>query len=164
MIKTSFFLGVALLILSCNPKQSTSSSKIDYQENNIIKANFNFPDTVKLGEKNLAIITFLNPTFDTIVLPITNDPKKFRYLLFSEFEKEKIFNNEYNTKNRVFKDSVLLYDREIYIGYEFNQIGVYEIGGLVEDYLIYDYSFVKPDSMQLYKGYSLITKTVVVTN
>lgn len=162
-MKIFFFLGGGMLLLSCNPERSNNSSKIDYQENNIIKANFNFPDTVKLGEKNLAIITFSNPTFDTIVLPTKEDTKKFRYLLFSEFEKVNVFDNEYNTKNRVFKDSILLYDREIYIGYEFDKIGVYEIGGLVKDYLIYDYSYVKPDSMQLYRGYSLITKTVVVT-
>ncbi|WKW46210.1 hypothetical protein P3875_10540 [Myroides sp. JBRI-B21084] len=150
--------------MSCNSERSSHSNEIDYKENSIINANFKFPDTVKLGEKNLAIITFSNPTFDTIVLPTKGDTKKFRYLLFSEFDKVNIFDNEYNTGNRVFKDSVLLYDREIYIGYEFGQIGIYEIGGLVKDYLIYDYSYIKPDSMQLYKGYSLITKTVVVTN
>lgn len=163
MIKIFFFLCGGIILSSCNQESSSNSTKIDYQENNIINANFSFPDTVKVGERNLAIITFSNPTFDTIVLPTKDDKERFRYLLFSEFDKLNVLGSEYNSKKRVFKDSVLLYDREIYVGYEFDQIGIYEIGGLVKDYLIYDYSHIKPDSMQLYRGYSLVTKTVVVT-
>lgn len=162
-MKKILFLMICIALLNCNNK-NTSINKNEYKSNSKIESVFSFPDTVKVGEMNLAILTFYNPTFDTIVLPTNDDKKKFRYLLFSEFESINFFDEKFYSNNKVFKDSVLLYDREIYIGYEFDKIGIYEIGGLVKDHLIYDYSYIKSDSMQLYKAYSLITKTVVVTN
>ncbi len=151
--------------MNCRENKGESKSKIDYRKNSKLNAYFSFPDTVKVGERNLAIVTFYNPTFDSIVQPRIKDSLKYRYIIFSEFEPVNFLSEDFESKNidtKNFKDSIYLDDREIYIAYEFKEIGVYEIGGLVRDQLIYDYRVIKPDSMQFYTSFGLISRRVVV--
>lgn len=164
-----YFIVIILniLFISCTKNKNESEDKKDYRKNSELHAYFSFPDTVKIRERNLAIVKFYNPTFDSIVEPRIKDSLKYRYIIFSEFEPVNFLSEHFESKNidtKKFKDSVYLDDREIYIAYEFNEVGVYEIGGLVRDQLIYDYRFIKPDSMQFYTSFGLISRRVVVIN
>ena len=152
------YLLIISVFIGCK-KENVSDRKIDYKSNSKIESVFSFPDTVKVGEMNLAILTFYNSTFDTIVELRKRDSLKFRYMFFSEFQPINILSND---TVKVYKKSILLDDRDIYIGYEFDKIGIYEIGGLVSDELIYDYRFIRNDSIQYYKSQSLVSKYVVV--
>ena len=152
-----FIFFISLFFISCK-KDIKSYKQLDYREKSNIDAFFEFPDTVKVGEKNIANISFYNRTFDTIIEPRIKGYVQFRFFLFSEFYPENIKIN----KQRVFSDSILLDSNEIKISYKFDDIGTYRIGGLVRDELFYDYRFIRRDSFMLFKAAKIITKQVVV--
>nr|WP_317632563.1 hypothetical protein [uncultured Flavobacterium sp.] len=139
-------------------KDINLNERIDYRVNSNIEVFFEFPDTVKVGKKNIANLVFYNRTFDTIIEPRVKGYVQFRVFLFSEFYPE-------NTKTnnlRVFSDSILLDSNDIKISYKFDQPGTYRIGGLVRDELFYDYRFIKNDSMFIFKASKIVSKNVVV--
>ena len=81
-------------------KDINLNERIDYRVNSNIEVFFEFPDTVKVGKKNIANLVFYNRTFDTIIEPRVKGYVQFRVFLFSEFYPE-------NTKTnnlRVFSD------------------------------------------------------------
>lgn len=165
MPKFISYILISLIFLSCNKSENFSIEKVDYRSNTKMRAIFSFPDTVKVGELNLAILTFENSTFDTIIPPRIIDSLKFRWLIFSEFEPINIFDKDFESNSidsKIFKDSVILDNNQIYIGYEFDNIGIFEIGGLVCDKLIYDYRLIKKDSLQIFNSSGLVSKRVVV--
>ena len=152
-----FIFFISLFFISWK-KDIKSYKQLDYRKKSNIDAFFEFPVIVKVGEKNIANISFYNRTFDTIIEPRIKGYVQFRFFLFSEFYPENIKIN----KQRVFSDSMLLDSNEIKISYKFDDIGTYRIGGLVRDELFYDYRFIRRDSFMLFKSAKIITKQVVV--
>ena len=147
-----FIFFISLFFISCK-KDIKSYKQLDYREKSNIDAFFEFPDTVKVGKKNIANISFYNRTFDTIIEPRIKGYVQFRFFLFSEFYPENIKIN----KQRVFSDSILLDSNEIKISYKFDDIGTYRIGGLVRDELFYDYRFIRRDWCMLFKSGKIFT-------
>ncbi|WP_177763353.1 hypothetical protein [Flavobacterium sp. I3-2] len=152
----SYFL-ISLLLISCNKKKDYNKLT-DYRSNSKISAFCKFPDTVKVGETNVANYIFLNSTFDTIIEPRVKESVKYRYILFSEYFPENL--NNFN--ERIYADSILLDKNSLNLSYEFDEEGTFFIGGLILDELYYDYRYLKSDSLIKYVAYKVVSKKVIV--
>lgn len=118
-------------MISCDKRINETTDKVNYRDNSKIESLFEFPDTVKIGEKNIAKLTFYNRTFDTIIEPRIKGYVQFRFLLFSEYYPE----NENQSNSRIYADSILLDTNSLKISYQFDEIGNFFIGGLIRDEL-----------------------------
>lgn len=148
---------ISLLLISCNEKKDYNKLA-DYRLNTMITAFCKFPDTVKVGETNVASYIFLNSTFDTIIEPRVKDSVKYRFILFSEYFPENL--NNFN--ERIYADSILLDKNSLNLSYEFDEEGTFFIGGLIRDELYYDYRYLKSDSLIKYATHKVVSKKVIV--
>ena len=96
MPKFISYILISLIFLSCNKSKNFSIEKVDYRSNTMITAFCRFPDTVKVGETNVASYIFFNSTFDTIIEPRVKESVKYRFILFSEYFPEN--SNNFNVR------------------------------------------------------------------
>jgi len=154
--KIVYLIIILFIILGCSNEKKTESR--DKHELSTLTAHFDFPREVYTNRKYKGKITFSNTTFDTIVEPRI-DTIKFRYIIYKPFQIAK--SDEKFTP--IFKDSVLLDNNTVDIELEFDEPGVYNIGGFARDVLMIGYYTGNVrDSVRLRENTVTMIKKIIV--
>ena len=128
------------------------------EKENTLFYTFNFPETVYTNKTYLGKISFTNIILDEIAEPRV-DTANFRFLIYKPFEPV-TYGTEFEP---VYKDSVLLEDKEIDFELKFDKPGIYSIGGLARDgIMIGYYNNGIRDSVRIIEHEVIMFKKVVV--
>lgn len=153
------YIVVVFVILSSAVIGCKKEVKNDVVEKeNTLFYTFKFPETVYTNKTYLGEISFTNTILDEIAEPRV-DTANFRFLIFKPFEPYK-----YGTEFKpIYKDLVLLEDKEINFELKFDKPGEYHIGGLARDgMMIGYYSKGIRDSVRIIEHEVIMFKKVVV--
>lgn len=126
------FILIVVFFLGC--KNDTKSNSDIKKKGNTLSSEIDFPLTVYTHKKYKGKIKFYNAMFDTIVVP-RSDTTNFRFITYRPF---KPYKND-DDLMLVYQDSVLLDNNTFDIELEFDEPGIYTIGGLAKDGLMMGY-------------------------
>lgn len=104
------------------------------EKENTLFYTFNFPETVYTNKTYLGEISFTNTILDEIA-ELRVDTANFRFLIYKPFEPF-TYGAEFKP---IYKDSILLEDKEIDFELKFAKPGIYSIGGLARDAMRINY-------------------------
>ena len=130
-----YVILVIAIIIGCKNENSTNNS-ISGKEysKNTLNYELDFPETVYTHKKYKGTIRFYNTMLDTIARP-RRDTTNFRFLIYKPFKPYK----DGDKFAPVYKDSVLLDENIVDIELEFDEAGIYNIGGFARDAIRMNY-------------------------